>query len=531
MSGKRTYLLTPYYQIRANITLGTCGRYPERNYTPYSLFALRTRLEPLAHQRLKTPVLIHFDQEYLDQRLKVTVEFYTSGRPVALSSHHQKYLQKALDHITGNEPGISLLISEGSKWTADDITLTPSQQSVIPKWWVNEMSKFLTMASRLRLHYRPKKEYQIPGIYIDLSQFDSHTSFFKNIYMNSIDQLNSMYALGYLSLPRGFDPDRLKKWGIKSLKIVPVEDSLERTVFYPNWKDERLTNPVGGFVPFLDKHIIHKSNQVLLEIGGDLLIRHQVAITFRRFIGTDKYIFKGKFVQVEVTNLVEAQTAASLVSASKRIPVGKLITFQFSSRGRLNTYLLVLNNLTNQAKKEIGLAGLEIQGYQIDDPRSPYCLSCQIPYSANSYYYQGLIRNWVRNETTQAAKLKEFLPEIASVGKIVKGAMDEKPIAKIKSVEVLREKPFSRIKLPEITIPSSPDSKSIISPKYRQTFLPVIPAISSKEVTGNYPKIVISSPNNDAFPPSPSSSPRFNPMSRYQIPSAYHKLAPISIVI
>nr|QBK91085.1 MAG: hypothetical protein LCPAC202_00590 [Pithovirus LCPAC202] len=529
MSRKRTYLLTPYYQIKSNITLGTCGRYPKRNYTSYSLFALRTRLEPLARQRLKTPVLIHFDQEYLDQRLKVTVVFFTSGRPISLSPHHQKYLQAALDYITGHHPELTLLMSSGSKWVVDDITLSHSQQTIIPKWWVNDMSRFLMMGSRLRLHYRCKKEYQIAGIYIDLSQFDSHTSSFKDIYMNSISQLNSMYALGYMSLPRGFDSDRLEKWGIKSLKIVPDIDSLKRTIFYPDWKDERLTNPVGGFVPFVNKHVVHKSNHVLLEIGENLLIRHKVAITFRRFIGTDKYIFRGKFVQVEVTNLIEAQTAASLVSAAKMTPIGKLITFQFSSRGRLNIYLMVLNNLTKQDKKKIGLVGLKVQGYQNDDPRIPYCLSCQIPYSANSYYYQGLIRNWVRNETTQANKLKlpsskfpppKFPPpKFLSVGKEVEEtkiklieSVDGKYITKIG--QFLGEIP-SKMRLPKIIIPSSPDSRNVISPKYGQTFSPVVPA-------NKYPKIMILSPT------SPQS---FNPISPYQIPPTNGKLEPISIVI
>ena len=505
MSGKRTYLLTPYYQIKSNITLGTCGRYPERNYTSYSLFALRTRLEPLARKRLKTPVLIHFDQEYLDRRLKVTVEFYTSGKPISLSTHHQKYLQEALDYIVGHDPGLSLLISKGSKWLVDDITLTSRQQTIIPKWWVNEVSKFLLMASRLRPHYRPEKEYQIAGIYIDLSQFDSHTSFFKKVYLNSIDQLNSMYALGYMSLPRGFHSERLEKWKIKSLKLVSDFDSLKRTLFYPDWEDQRLTNPVGGLVPFLDKHIVHSSDQVLLEIGQNLLIRHQVAISFRRSIPSNKYTFRGKFVQVEATSLAEARTAASLVDISKTIPIGKVITFQFSSKGRLNLYLTVLNNLTDQDKKEIGLIGLEIQGYRIDDPQTPYCLSCQIPYNVNSYYYQGLIRNWVRNQTSQADQLKSFLPkvppvkvsEVPSVRKIpeisfvkreekglpkitivspIGSFLGERPIRSPEIVSPLLSRkdgllyqgqtfPDQLIKLPEIIIPTSPQLADIISPK------------------------------------------------------------------
>nr|QBK90729.1 MAG: hypothetical protein LCPAC201_00300 [Pithovirus LCPAC201] len=594
MSGKRTYLLTPYYQIKSDITLGTCGRYPERNYTSYSLFALKTRLEPLARKRLKTPVLIHFDQVDLNQRLKVTVEFYTMGEPISLSDHHQKYLQEALDYITGHEPGLSLLISKGSKWVVNDITLTSRQQTVIPKWWVNEVSKFLSMASRLRPHYRPKNEYQTAGIYVDLSQFDSHNSFFKNIYLNSVEQLNSMYTLGYMSLPRGFELDRLKKWKMKSLKLIPDSDSLKRTIFYPDWKDQRLTNPVGGLVSFLDKHVVHHSDQVLLEIGQDLLIRHQVAITFKMLIPSDKYIFRGKFVQVEAANLNEAQTAASLVDISKNIPVGKVITFQFSSRGRLNLYLTVLNNLTDQDKKEIGLIGLEIQGYRIDDPQTPYCLSCQIPYSANSFYYQGLIRDWVRNQTTQASQLEKFLPKVLPIEKefkepkikdslvgIPKSIFDNlpkvtvprrdgkafvrggstvvdfpRPISTFLGEQPIKTKGMISVKFPTPLFGSVMDSKnpgfssrgskgiSEISPqqpiKLPEIVIPTSPTptniISPVYKKGTSQKAIpVMNSSEIIIPPSPSSSPRFNLKSSFprmnSETSLLGNLKPISIAI
>ena len=57
--GEITYLRTPYYQTRTNTTSGGCIRFPQTNYQPYNLYALRTRLEPLATKRLKIPILIY----------------------------------------------------------------------------------------------------------------------------------------------------------------------------------------------------------------------------------------------------------------------------------------------------------------------------------------------------------------------------------------------------------------------------------------------------------------------------------------
>ena len=483
-----TYLRTPYFQTRIPSRTGGCLQQPQTNYYPYNLFALRTRLEPLAKKRLGLAIFIHFNSRYLDEKILVTVEFWQAGQPLILNPADKNHLQRALNHIVANEPDLVLLMSEGSQWPLDLTELSQGERKLLPSWWTRDVAPYLSFTPHLRPHYRPAREFQIPGLYLDLSRLDSHASFFKEIYKDAMNRLNEMFNQGYLSLPVSFDTEQLSRWQVASLRSITRDDahSLVKTLFYPEWEDLRLTRPVGGMAAFLVKHLVRGSNRVWLKVGRGLLVRHQIAATFQRRFTVNQYRFFNDIVEVEANNLEEAQAAASLVELAQSLPVGKIVLFQFPSRDWFNLYLILLHQMTEAEKIRAGLRELRVLGYRVVTANASFCLSGHIPYHANGLYYQTMIRRYVKSQVTRIPELlvsitEEQKPEVR-VQQLVGPQRPVIEVAKIKSLA--KVPPIKGELVKERPLVSEVEKRPLISEREKPPLLSELPSQLLSQMIG-----------------------------------------------
>jgi len=394
-----SYLLTPYFQTRSGNITEFCynkrdfGNSIQFNYRPYNLFCLKTRLEPLSHKVLDPELFIHFNQRYMDSKMRVIVEFWKGAIPYQLTPQMKKYMQEALDAIVAYQPDMCLLLADNSTW---NITISGGSKRVeLPKWWVNQTMRYLNFTYHAHAQYLLPNRFQVGGMYVNLSRFDVYTSYYHEMLFNGIQRLTDMYKLGYIIAPLTIDRQRMARWKVSSL-IDATQTSHHKTIFYPEWSDSRLTEPVGGAVHFMIKHIIQESDWVWLKSGSGAEDRYQIAATFMDFgIPSTRYRFFQDIVEVQVDSLMEAQVMAGLVNEARSRPVESLITMQYPDIGWYNINLILLRSMTEQQKLELGLVGMTIRGYQIKDQAYQYCISVEVPIESNPTYYYNVMVEWL----------------------------------------------------------------------------------------------------------------------------------------
>lgn len=481
------FIRTPFYKTRLDLRptshhdrypASACTRLPQRNYKAYQLFALKTRLQPLVDKRFAHigGLIVNYQSKMIDDKIMVIIKLYDGEDYFNIESNDHQYLQDAVNYITGNDPDVSLLIADDSQLLYTSINMLDSEKQLIPNCWMQNIIKHLSFSAHLRPHHRQKTRFETAGIYVDLSRTLDYQEFFDNTYLSAIGRIRDMYGYGYFSLPTAYDIDALAKWGVVPIGLnieiykEDIGDETRPVLFRANWYDLRLTQPVGGMVPFLQKHLIGGSNKVLIEVGGtDVLTRHRIAKRFQGYFSVRDYMFKDKMVEVKVNNLKEARRAASLVKRAKTLPVGKVISIHFQKSEQFNLFLYLFPENNNPEKS--GLVGVDMLGYVTDDQRNKYCLSVQVPYYANMNHYYKMLNRWYREQT------------IAEVGiPLIRTAPPTRPVIPAKpSLVIPPIKPFIKpplIKIPPITIPSlvSPTKPYIKPPKL---FIkpPLVPSI------------------------------------------------------
>jgi hypothetical protein len=403
------YIPTPFYKTtpESRLNIGevrhpssTCSRFPQANYRPYQLFALRTRLQPLVNKRYSSDqpgvaaYIVRYDTKMLNNKLTVVIKLLDGDEYLKMKAEDYTYFQRAVDWLTGNEPDVALLISNSTIFMSN--LLADTGKSLISDCWSQGIMKYLAFSPNIRPHTRKSGRFQVAGLYVDLSRMADYRGAYNKLYMDSAKRIDYMYQDGYISLPVGFDPKRLAKWQVSAagpkqpLYSFEINDTMRPVLFRAMWKDNRLTKPVGGLVPFLQKHLIEDSNRVLIDIGSDGIIRrHQVAKTFKGYFTVEDYVFKYNFVEIRADNLARAQLAASLVQRSTSMPVGKVITMRNTHPNIFNTYLAMFPSGNTSLK--IDMIGYVVSGGQ-------YNLSCQIPYEANPTYYYKALTRWYEAE-------------------------------------------------------------------------------------------------------------------------------------
>jgi hypothetical protein len=399
------YIRTPFYRTVAedgnediNPQVVNSDRLPHSNYRPYQLFALRTRFQPIVNRLYpsefegEAKYAVRYNMRMLDGKLTNVIQLYDGNDYLMMKGRDRMYLQQGVDWILGHNPDMSLLLSNTTLFMSNSLTEGP--HTLISDHWTRRMVRFLRFNSDYRAHIRPASEYQIHGLYIDLSMRADYQQSYNNLYMGIARRINQLYNDGYIVLPISFNSLRLKKWGLASSRRVPsnTENGTRNVAFHPIWKDRRLTDPVGGPVAFLHKHVVTESNLVLIDTGSDDIIRrHQVAKSFES--SGIRIRFRNNFVEVEVDNLRMAQRAAYLVDLSKHIVIGKVFNMYASQPRLFNTILTVypISNSTLEIQAE------DMIGYQIDDPEYRYCLSCQVPYESDAEYYYKALNRWYQN--------------------------------------------------------------------------------------------------------------------------------------
>lgn len=372
----------------------------DSNYTPYQLHVLRTNLDPLLAKYYNSAqtgqyYFVRFDRRMLDSKYTVVVTVHDGLNQVKLSEPDRLFLKQAVDDILETRHNLTLLFSNQTFFTTNSLVKQEldnrETKKIIPNSWIMKISKHIVFDKTLRAHYRPDDEFTVGGIYANLSGAVDYNKVYANLNFNIMRNINYMYKRGFVSLPTELiDDEQLLKWGVRSLNESDIDiKNHNNLLFSPAWKDTRLTGPVGGVVEFIQKHVIQKSNKVLLDLGSEsAAVRHQVSRAFQSTFGLEEYIFKGRWVEVLADNINIAQKAASLINMSRNIPASNIITINSADKLHVESYIYLFHKSSNN------VPGVHIAGYITNDDYNKYCLSCQIPVNSNHNYYLNKIEEW-----------------------------------------------------------------------------------------------------------------------------------------
>jgi len=454
------YINTPFYETLPEVKYpseysrnpaSNCTRFPQKNFRPYQLFALRTRLQPLIDKKfgLKPDggarYIVRFERLRINDRLEVVIRLHHGIRVdsstdgiAKLNSADYDYVRSAVNWIIGHEPDLSLLINKNSQFITN--ILNDNDQSMISNCWSSQIIEFLSLHPILRPHIRPADRYQTAGLYIDLSRRINYRQDYNDIYLNVVRSINKMYNDGLMPLSAKVDLNRLNRWEVKSVGLnIPLtisedNDASRKALYRATWKDKRLTDPVGGMIPFLEKHLVRNNKKILLDIEDDgPLIRHKISRGISGLMGVDKYIFRGTMLEVEVEDLKSAQIVADMVDRSKFIPVGRVVTIYANDPRQFNTFLLSFPSSDSKLR-------IDMRGYRVDDSSYLYCLSCHIPLSGNPSFYYKALNRWYNRVINQV-----------STEPLIKAKSIVKPSIELPSIKPATEPTIS--KRPTITLP------------------------------------------------------------------------------
>lgn len=479
------YIRTPFYRTvsvdgREDTHVAAVNRgsvpnvLPNSNYRPYQLFALRTRLQPIVNRLFpseyegEAKYAVRYNMRMLDNKLTNIIQLYDGKECVMIKGSDREYLQRVVNEILGNNPNMSLLISNNTVFMNNPFS--DGRHTLISDCWSRRIIPFLRLPRNYNGQMRSSSEYQIGGLYIDLSMKVNYQRVYNDLYMSIVKTIDRLYNEGNVVLPASFSPIQLEKWNVRSVgRISSVTYPTQNVVFAPNWIDRRLTDPVGGPVAFIQKHLIGGSNKILLDVGGDDIIRrHQIAKSFES--SGLKFQFRDHFVEVDVDNLRMSQRAASLVDNAKYIIVGKVFNMYSIQPQLFNTILTVYP--TSDSK--LGIKPSNMIGYQVDDSNNRYCLSCEVPYDSDVEYYYRALNRWYQSYVNEEPVLPLIEGTEISVEPSITPPIEPTVRVDTQQPTVARRRP--RFVVDDLGLPTS--MPYIRKPSEIKTIRPMLPPIS-----------------------------------------------------
>jgi len=391
-------ITTPYYRTLAEVgelmsesaetSRVSSVDTPDINYTPYTLFSLKTRLQAGIDAILGNGIDIRMISQELRNRMILTLIFYRGNTEVIPEPEIERKIQDLVDVETTERTSYSLIFT-----SARGLVL-PSGRVVSPQW-VSSMLPFVNTArqhphgvdiycaSTLRTmrggdKFLHKVQFHPQGIFGDLSSIIDYKKFSIQMGSQIREELIQMYQSGYVLNP---DDKIAAAWELKSVNV-------EVGLFRPMWKDERFAHPLADFL----QQRIRGHDTIILHVSENWATRHFVAsalLTLRK-----QFFFSGDHVHVNCYSLRAARKIVAAIDDAVATAVGLILHFRVAHEKDLSTYVSDISK-SNLVPKVIDSHTRSFITYRIEEFSHPWVLSYIVPFTTNVQTLSQRIRETV----------------------------------------------------------------------------------------------------------------------------------------
>lgn len=337
-------------------------------FTPYSVFILETRLYPLIYSMFNFYIDIVLQSQYnadkdrMDiylvlREMKDTEDPFEVNPLIQLTQEQREIIQNKINEIGAHYPDYAL-IDVHELYKTSNISNSRGRESnypllntKIPFSYFQQMIQYTGLDSSYNPFVRPE------GIYLSFNPNSDYKPAYYEVCKFLIDRIQEFYNKGVVVLDNLVDSlekeELIKNWDLISID----EEEIEKTIFQPNWTDERFAkNPVD----FLTLKI-QGDPFIRIRVSDNLVKRHGIAKALR-----GKAMFEGSYLKVEVKDLKEAQEVSALVTSATALTNGKVLVI---ATDRLSDVYLYFD----YAKQKYGTESVV---YRVTDG---YIFSCMLP--------------------------------------------------------------------------------------------------------------------------------------------------------
>lgn len=281
---------TPYYR-----TILENGLFyeeePDFTYSPYLLFCIRTKMEPILTRFLGAEYGLGFITVEKDQKMMLAIEVRLGADPVDVvadfGEETSKEIQDYLNLFTSRDQFTCLVYRVDEPMILED-------GRVIPMDWLSNILPYISIPK----HFNPFVDDL--GLQVDLSRFPDYSDEYGRVLDNVITQIQQMYNNGYILQGAPI----AEKW---NLELADSEGLLYRA----KWKDP-------SFAPDLVAFLRQR-------LGEEKLIRLNLKRKYRDSVLADleklgfQYQVIGTQLLVQAESYQQAQTVSGIVSNASNL--------------------------------------------------------------------------------------------------------------------------------------------------------------------------------------------------------------------
>jgi hypothetical protein len=272
-----TYPLLTFFYRQLGPSDGACYTdLPEANYTPYDIFCLETKLQPILYQ-LDPSLRMGFSKKELQGVMRLTIDLYKGADFFPLTQQQASNLQREIDYWQTKYPEHCLVLD----------ARVPMQEgaSTYPQAWVASMVRFLDIDCCFGAIVEEGRVYI--NLKDDVQYMDRHFMVYKQIRTT----MQEYFERGIVPLSPRLHADVIRRWELEivnELPISPLEEAggsdpqgglseadreSDLALYEPLWKDASLAD---SRVDFIYKRLAG-DKRVEMTIGANYMRRHAAA--------------------------------------------------------------------------------------------------------------------------------------------------------------------------------------------------------------------------------------------------------------
>jgi hypothetical protein len=324
-------VFTPFYRVKGDLNTDIAEG-PESNLNPYTLFVIRTNLRAYIRKEWNISCDIMFQTVEKDSLLYYTAIPLHGNDRIEMDRKMVIELTNEVNRIVEDIPNYVLLMSYRSF-----VARIPDHEKntfgsfQVPLQWVKLMIPLLYTN-------HPEHDFKINkyGLLVNIEDSTDYTIEYNVMVNDVISHLSYLYINGYIPKP---SPDIIANWQLEEFDGYAIENS----VYHPSWDDVRITGAYGGIWNFIRTR--ERGVRTINYFIGDSLVKRHMASLMLSSVQRE-IVFDGEYAKIEVINLEDAQTIASMIDCELNNASGTVATINAYRRGKAVLYL--------QASKELG---------------------------------------------------------------------------------------------------------------------------------------------------------------------------------
>ncbi len=324
---------------------------PDRNYTDYMVFSLKSRISNWVNNNWDDSIEISFinrTKSNSQNKLYLTVQLLVGGDVLELNNKMINELQIYVNSIN-LEDLKSVLLYGFAQINSRTNMLTTEKGYIIPQDWIREVIYYVDINAKLNPFINET------GLYVEIGNYPDYSIIYDKLSVNLVKKLREMFEEGYIIEP----PENI----IEDWILTPLDD--KNLLYIPIWTDNRITESYGTLTNFMITRL-NGDKDINYYVGNNQVIRHYIA----ELLKDKEYKYVGYYLNIEISGLKEAQEIATYIEYANEIATGIIIQTHVTSIDDVNIYMKIIDDG-------------DVLYYKTDDVYRPYTVSIRYSYDKN----------------------------------------------------------------------------------------------------------------------------------------------------